>query len=204
MLGPIKLEIPFKEFYRRCIKDYRLGDINYYLQAVQSKYRHCYNPYISTERDVQVKLGGLIDDYLIERGLPYSLNAEMSIYESKVDRTDLSIHKIEPGTLYTERGKYIENLVCAIEIKYANAKNPNFDFLNGSVWNDILKLSTLGDKVVKVFVFIDEADGTFEGNLSRLIEICQKHGVILFTTNKYINNHSDFTYGKQFLLGIEE
>jgi hypothetical protein len=204
MITTIELEISFKEFYRRCIQKYRIGDKEHYIQAIETKDRHCYNPYISTERDIQVKLGGIIDDYLIENKLPYSLNSEMNIYglNNKVDRADLSIHKIESETLYTSRDKYIENLVCAIEIKYANAKSPNFDFLNGSVNKDLNKLSRLGEKVEKVFVFIDEADRTLEDNLNNLIEVCRTDGITLFTNNKYINSHNEFAYGKQFLLAI--
>ncbi|HMH34356.1 MAG TPA: hypothetical protein VK543_15065 [Puia sp.] len=195
----LELEIPFKIFYDRCVSDYRIGDTEYYSVAKGSKEKHCYNPYIATERDIQVKLGGIIDDHLFKVGPSFSLNSELGVYRQfSNERADLSIHRIDNGMLYVNKNSHLENLEFVIEIKYANAKTPEFDFVNQSVHKDIRKLSSLGSNIGKVFVYIDEADETPEVWRNWLLSECRREEIILFTNNKHINSHPEFIYGKHF------
>jgi len=129
----LQIEKPLKTFYKRCLLDYHIGETSHYSKARDSREKYCYNPFIATECDVQLKLGGIIDAYLIQEQLPFSVNAEMKIYDDAKQMADLSIHRIFGDTLYLDNKSSKENLECVIEIKYANAKAPYFDFDNGNI-----------------------------------------------------------------------
>jgi len=191
----LQIEIPLRTFYKRCLFDYHIGDTSHYSTAINSKHKDCYNPHIATECDIQVKLGGIIDTYLISEHLPFSINAEMNVYAIQSQRADLSIHRIFSDTLYIDNASYKDNLECVIEAKYANAKCPTFDFDNQKINNDIVKLCSLGEKVEKVFAFIDEADNTPKDKLDWLLKECQAKKIRLFSNNKYLNYHLNFPYG---------
>jgi hypothetical protein len=191
----LQIEKPLKTFYKRCLLDYHIGDTSHYTEALKSVEKDCYNPFIATEWDIQVKLGGIIDAYLINEQLPFSVNAEMKIYGDAKQMADLSIHRVFSETLYLENKSCKENLECVIEVKYANAKNPKFDFKNNKIFDDLWKLSSLDQTIEKVFVFIDEADNTPSDKLDKLISECQDKRIRLFSTNNYINYKLNYPYG---------
>ena len=190
----LEIKIPLRTFYKRCVQEYHMGDTSYYADAINTKERNCYNPHISTEADVQIKLGGIVDAYLRQEHLPFSVNSEMGVYPNSRDKADLTIHRISSDMLYLERDIYVNNLECVIEIKYANARQPDFDFGKGAIEKDILKLNSFGNNVKKVFAFIDEADNTSEENLDWLMKQCREKEILLFSNNKYVNQHLNFPY----------
>lgn len=191
----LQIKQPLKTFYKRCLFDYHIGDTSHYLTVINSAQKDCYNPHISTECDIQVKLGGIIDAYLVNEHLPFSVNAEMKVYDNPSQKADLSIHRIFKDTLYVNHHSPKDNLECVIEVKYANAKKPKFDFDNKKIDEDLIKLSSLNESVQKVFVLIDEADRTPQDKLNWLISECQNRKIWLFSNNNYINYKLNFPYG---------
>jgi hypothetical protein len=192
----MNIEIPLTTFYHRLVK-YKIGDASHYINARNnSKAKFCFNPYIATECDVQVKLGGIIEEYFILKGLPYSVNAEMKIYSGiKNNRADLSIHNVSADTLYTEIDSPLSTLVAAFEIKYSNAVHPN-EFETDLIKPDLDKLKSLPKEVKKIFVFIDEANGLSDFNVQSYINECAERDIQLFSNNKRINEKQNYLYGK--------
>lgn len=190
---------PLQTFYHRCISNYKFGDTPLYTEAIKnSKKKYCFNPFISTECDVQIKLGGLMEQYFLENNLPFSVNAEMKVYDLpyKNERADLTVHDVRPGTLYREAESHKKSLKCALEVKFANAAHPNYEFQRNLILPDLNKLSSLPAGIEKIFVFLDEADGLSQANADMLFKECNDRKIWLFTNNKYLNTLLNFPYGQ--------
>lgn len=115
----MQIDIPLKNFYTRCINNYRFGDKHHYVDAIKNtKDKYCFNPFISTECDIQIKLGGIIEEYFISNGLLFSVNSEMKIYDLpyKNERADLSIHEVNRNTLYTSLDSHKETLGVLLKL----------------------------------------------------------------------------------------
>jgi hypothetical protein len=182
---------PFKEFYNRCERVYRLGDNTLYDEKVfKIKKKYCFNPYLSTECDVQVKLGGLVEEHFRTNGYPFIVSSEMKLYKGQSrnnQRADLSIHKIPKNNLYLETDSPNQSLSAVIEIKYANAVHPWYEFNNGSIQKDIEKLLTLEDHVLKYMVIIDEANKLESQKVEEVISPYKSDQVFIFSNNERIN-----------------
>lgn len=121
------------------------------------------NPFLETEADYQVKLGGFLDENLLGDGL--TVHAEMNrIYggEYKAQRPDLTIHSSCAGTPWLTDEDRIGSLRWVIEIKAANIKDPYDGFLrkDNNVLSDITKLEAIGrmyPSVDRCLMFFDEA-----------------------------------------------
>jgi hypothetical protein len=203
----MQIKIPLKTFYQRCLNDYKFGDRSHYLDAIKkSKNKYCFNPFISTECDIQIKLGGLIEDYFLSSKLPFSVNAEMKIYDSpyKNERADLTIHEVYTDTLYSAIDSHKKTLKCAVEVKFANAVHPNYEFKRNLIIPDLNKLSSLPDNVEKVYVFLDEANGLATTNADFLIKECDERKIFLFTNNKYINYNLNYPYGHNHMFWLSK
>jgi hypothetical protein len=185
---------PFKEFYTRCQTIYRLGDTTLYLENIfKIKTKYCFNPYLSTECDVQVKLGGLIEEHLRKNQLPFIVNAEMKLYNNergKNNRADLSIHKTPDNNLYLQKESAFDSLVAIVEIKYANAIHPYYEFDNKKIEKDIEKLASLDGTILKYLVLIDEANKIDKVKVNHILEACQLKNILLFSNNPEINQIS--------------
>ena len=197
------IEKPLRAFYQRCSNDYKFGNRQHYINAFASaKGKYCFNPFISTECDIQIKLGGLIEEYFLKNTLSFTVNAEMKIYDLpfKNERVDLSIHEVYSDTLYSQIDSHKKTLRCAVEVKFANAVHPNYEFKKDLIIPDLNKLSSLPDIVEKVYVFLDEADGLAKENADLLIQECNERNIFLFSNNKYINFQLNFPYGHNHMV----
>ena len=156
-----------------------------------------FQSFISTECDVQIKLGGLIEEYFISNELQFSVNSEMKIYDLpyKNERADLIVHEVSKNTLYTAIDSHKKTLKCAIEVKFANAVNPDYEFKRALIIPDLNKLSSLPEEVKKIYVFLDEADRLADTNADFLIKECNERRIQLFTNNKSINYKLNYPYG---------
>jgi hypothetical protein len=151
-------------------------------------------------------LAGVIENYFIEKNLPYSINAEMKIYADGVanQRCDLTIHEVPSDFLYLHPDSHKQSLKVVIEIKYANAVHPDFEFSNGAILADLVKLSSIKSEVLKYLVVLDEANRISEKNCDWLIEQCSTKNIELFSNNTYINFQQGFPYGYRDLFVLSK
>ncbi|MGV3529815.1 MAG: hypothetical protein ACO1OO_13025 [Flavisolibacter sp.] len=180
------LDSGFNEFYKRCSNVYNIGNQELYSgDVLKVKKKYCFNPFVATECDVQVKLGGLLEELFRNRNLPYTVNSEMKIYDlpARNQRADLSIHRIAKDQLYLEHSSPMDTLIAVFEIKYANAAHPYYEFKNDAIKRDAGKLATLGDNVLKFLVIIDEAMKISLEVVTEIASYCRDNEISIVSNN---------------------
>ncbi|MBL7736440.1 MAG: hypothetical protein JNL51_13350 [Chitinophagaceae bacterium] len=195
----LSLRAPFRDFLHRLRNSYDIGASSAYEAAIrEAKRKYCFNPYLTSECDVQVKLGGLLENYLLSEQLPFTVHAEMKIYggNGRSSRCDLTIQRAVPGVLQTTHKMATDSVVAAIEIKYANAAHPGNEFKNGAIAADLDKLTTL-QGVDKYFVLIDEAEGVSETDIRWLTYTCEEKCIQLFANNPLAMELCNYPFGEE-------
>ena len=155
-MKPLSIELHsiFQEFVNVCVTEYHLNDTALYKLAPKPE-RHCLNPYLTSEADVEMKFGGFLQSKISDRSL--SIHSQLSIYKEHPNaRADLSVHKVENNSLWTTNNSLFDSLLAVIEVKYANFVNPDFDFVRGNIAKDILNLSSLKSGIGRFLLIIDE------------------------------------------------
>ena len=114
------------------------------------------------------------------------VNSEMRIYPNFRFVSDLSVHE---DILNDDYGNYCndtfnKSLRAVIEIKYANFRDPNYDFDKGLVQKDVVKLGGLPNVVCKYLILLDEALCVSESNIEILRDISSEYGVVILSNNK--------------------
>lgn len=146
----------FHEFMKDRLERYRIGKA-FYPDGVRPGDQHCQNPYLKTEADVQMKFGAFLDEWLDDRDPSLTVHAEMPIFPHRA-RADLTIHRVSCDELWTSRPQIFGSLDSVIEIKYANIRQPLFDFNQGGIEKDFKLLKSLPPSVKRYFLLIDEAE----------------------------------------------
>lgn len=192
VLDKIILET-FNEFLAICKTKYLIGDRKHYpLEGFKFEYQHCVNTYLSSEDDIKVKFGGLLEQKLIAIGLPFTVHSELKIYGDPKQRVDLSVHIDTPDSYYRIKEEKKNTLRALIEIKYANFKRPDYDFLSRAIHKDIDKLSPFPDSVKKYFMLIDEADRIPEDNIRDLHNYIKDKSITILTNNSFYHTHFEW------------
>jgi hypothetical protein len=152
----IDLHPIFDEFIKHCVSKYHINDESWYEEKqLSSSKRHCINPFLTSEADVEMKFGSFLQDHISSNNL--CVHSQLSIYPESRKRTDLSIHDIEQAVPWHINASIIDSLRAAIEVKYANCIKPDFDFIMGGVKKDLKNLSTLKLHIDKYLLIIFEA-----------------------------------------------
>jgi hypothetical protein len=201
----IAIREPVRQFLLACSNVYGLGASEAYQQAISTATnKYCFNPYFSSECDVQVKLGGLIEAYFRQYHFPFTVCSEQKIYpgdNNRNNKADLTIYRIVPGALHTSREIVRQSLVAVMEIKYANAVHPNYEFARNLIMADLEKLSLIS-QIQRYFVLLDEADRVGEQHIRWLVNECRQRHIQLISNNRLANRLLSFPYGYNELLWL--
>lgn len=146
----------FHSFIKDRLELYRLGK-NFYPDGAHLGDQHSQNPYIKTEADIQIKFGGFLECWLKDRNPYLVVHAEMPIYPHR-GRADLTIHSLTHNKFWTSRQIIDESLDSVIEIKFANVRQPLYDFEHGGIDKDLNLLKSLRPGIKRYHLLIDEAE----------------------------------------------
>ena len=151
--------------------------------------RHCLNPFLQSECDIQVKFGGFLDQRLLALGVPLTVHAEMKVYEKFAThsrrsrpKADLSIHDSSSAAPWKRTETITDTLRAVIEIKYANYKKPDYEFGNGRIKEDFDRLGGLKTDD-RYLMLIDECNRISRKNVERSREWARQSRVTVLSNN---------------------
>jgi hypothetical protein len=183
----------FREWLNGPVKQYRLADdLLYGNVAMDRAWHHSLNSYLKTEADIQTKFGGYLEQRLLRSEHDLTVHAELNVYpQNRRWWADLSIHDVSSGRLWIEDDPdpIIDTVRGVIEIKYANAKAPDWSFGKGYIKDDIKKLSTLPEDVYRFFLLLDETVGIAQENIESTKELAQEHQIIILSNNQALTSY---------------
>ena len=187
-----QLKILFRQFCSEHLaRLYHFGDADYFIGEMEN---YGCNPFIETEDDYKVKLGGFLESHLIHYG--YTVHSELNrIYSGPASskmRPDLTIHAVprnDPHAGWTNDKRRAGGLRCVIELKGANLKHPDWDFTNGKIEEDIRKLADHlpNLQLVRCLVILDEGCKLCEKRARQLQQWVGQSGVLVLSNNPILN-----------------
>ena len=177
----------FTTFVRERFIRYRIGR-KFYPNGPYPGDQHGQNPYIKTEADVQVKYGGYLESWLIDRYPELTVHAELPVYSNSHERADLTLHRIGSGKYWVSRQQILETLEYIIEIKLANVVSPYYDFKKGGIDKDIRLLQSIPGRVKRYLILIDEAELIDPNRIKRFIEDTSAYEITIVSNNPKLNS----------------
>jgi hypothetical protein len=173
----------FNDFILMVAKECRIQDKNLYCQKREPHQRHCINPFLATESDLEMAFGAFLQSRLKDK--PLSVHSQMRIYRngSRKGIADLTIHRTEPDSAWMTDDDVQRSLIAVIEVKYANFGNPNYDFKRGCVEKDLKNLASLGKGISRYLLILDEAGHISEG-IEETTALAKREGIAILSNNE--------------------
>lgn len=176
----------FSKFVKERFSTYRIGR-HYYPEKPYSGSQHGQSAYLKTEADVQVKFGGYLESWLLEKHPGLIVHAELPIYSKAHQRADLTIHKVAAEDHWTTRQQIIDSLESVIEVKLANARFPFFNLAKGCISKDFSVLKEIPDHVKKYLLIIDEREGVESDHAKEILDKASLYNINVISNNPVLH-----------------
>lgn len=172
----------FSKFVKERFPTYRIGR-QYYPGKPYDGCQHGQSAFLKTEADVQVKFGGYLENWLIERYPGLIVHAELPIYSKAHQRADLTVHRVAAEDHWKEYKQIKDSIESVIEIKLANARFPSFNLAKGCLSKDFSVLKELPDHVKKYLLIIDEREGITSEHAKEILNKARLYKIKVISNN---------------------
>jgi len=173
----------FADFRGQWLEKYNVGMRSELVDRLKGSRMKCFNSLLQTEADVQMLFGGLLSTVLC-RPRNLFVHAELPIYGTESDRCDLTIHAAPPNGIIDDVKVRRSTLISAIEIKYANYRDPNIQFSDNEVSRDITRMGKhVPRHLLKFLLIVDEANSVSDKHIARTLQEAMEAGVEILSNN---------------------
>lgn len=179
----------FQQFVNYSYNNYRIGDGKIYDKVgKRDKDQYCLNQYLKTEDYLKVKFAAFAESILINDNTGFTIHSEFHLYESYPSaRADLSIYRVNRDKLQLRKKDILDSLIAVIEIKYENYSDPYYSWNMGSITKDMIKLSSLENKVEKYLLIYDEAVKITNGKAKEILKASNEYGLEILSNNPWFS-----------------